>query len=92
MPWGIAVAGDVSPDGGKVIVRGPFNASLWRRRPGQPLWEVFAGSQTFLPLANEMQGEAICFDAEGQGYFTISEMVHPPLYYCAVTSAPRAPR
>lgn len=88
MPWGIAVGGDVSPDGSNVIVRGPFNASLWRRRGDEPLWKVFSQEQTFLPLADEMQGEAICFDRDGRGYFTIGEMVRPPLFYFAA-KAPR---
>ena len=81
LPWGLAVAGDVSPDGRRVIVKGLFNASLWNRSAHEPLWKVFAGKQTFLPLADESQGEALCFDAHGTGYFTIAERVHPPLYY-----------
>ncbi len=86
LPWGFAVAGDVSPDGREVIVRGMFNASLWPRPAGEPLWHAFSGKQTRLPLAHEPQGEAICFDSKGRGYFTISEGVHPPLYYFARTS------
>jgi len=81
LPWGFATGGDVSPDGRDVIVRGMFNAALWTRPAGEPLWHAFSGKQTSLPLANEPQGEAICFDSKGLGYFTISEMVHPPLYY-----------
>jgi len=88
MPWGFATGGDVSPDGRRVIVRGMFNASLWERPAGEPLWRAFSGKQVQIPLADEPQGEAICFDAEGQGYFTISEMAHPPLYYFAHTTAP----
>jgi hypothetical protein len=82
LPWGFAVGGDVSPDGREVIVRGMFNAAaLWVRPAGEPLWHAFSGKQTHLPLANEPQGEAICFDSQGLGYFTISEGVRPPLYY-----------
>ncbi|MBN1508544.1 MAG: hypothetical protein JW955_16970 [Sedimentisphaerales bacterium] len=81
LPWGFAVAGDVSPDGREVIVRGIFNASLWTRTAGEPLWHAFAGKQIRLPLASEPQGEAICFDSQGLGYFTISEGADPPLYY-----------
>ena len=81
LPWGFAVAGDVSPDGREVIVRGVFNAALWTRPAGEPLWHAFSGKQTRLPLAHEPQGEAICFDGKGRGYFTISEGVQPPLYY-----------
>ncbi len=83
LPWGLAVAGDVSPDGRRVIVRGMFNASLWDRPAGEPLWHAFSGWQTPLPLMKEPQGEGICFDARGAGYFTIGEMQFPPLHYFA---------
>lgn len=96
LPWGFAVAGDVSPDGRRVIVRGVFNASMWDRTPGQPLWKAFAGRHTPLPLIPEKQGEGICFDAKGTGYFTIGEREHPPLHFfgpadpnAARSSAPR---
>jgi len=93
LPWGLAVAGDVSPDGRRVIIRGMFNASLWVRPPGEPLWKAFRGKQVQLPLMREPRGEAICFDAQGTGYFTISEMEHPPLHFFgpAEPNAPRSP-
>ncbi len=88
LPWGFAVAGDVSPDGRRVIVRGIFNASRWNRparegTPGDPvpLWRAFADRQVQLPLMDEPQGEGICFDNKGAGYFTIGEMDYPPLHY-----------
>jgi len=83
LPWGLAVAGDVSPDGRRVIVRGPYNASIWQRPDGQPLWRAFKTESIGIPLMAEPQGEAIAFDGNGQGYFTLSEMARPPLYYFA---------
>ncbi len=75
--------GDVSPDGRRVIVRGYFNAALWERPLGEPLWHAFLGQPKAIPIAAEPQGEAICFDSKGAGYFTISEGKHPTLYYFA---------
>jgi hypothetical protein len=86
LPWGFAVGGDVSPDGREVIVRSPYNASLWRRPTGQPLWEAFRQKPVGIPLKSEPQGEGIAFDGKGQGYFTIGEMKAPPLYYFARAS------
>ena len=91
MPWGFAVGGDVSPDGRRVIVRGMFNASIWDRPAGEPLWHAFAGSTMQVPVASEPQGEAICFDSQGQGYYTISEMRNPTLYYFAPAEPNTAP-
>ena len=83
--------GDVSPDGRRVIVRGMFSAAVWERPAGEPLWHAFSGKPKAIPVANEPQGEAICFDSKGAGYFTISEGKHPCLHYFA-PAEPNAPK
>lgn len=83
LPWGFAVGGDISPDGKFVIIRGLFNASMWVRPKGKELWRAFGTKHFRLELMQEPQGEGICFDADGRGYFTIGEMQHPPIYYFA---------
>jgi hypothetical protein len=83
--------GDVAPDGRRVIVRGMFNAALWQRPVGEPLWRAFSGQPKAIPVAAEPQGEAICFDNKGAGYFTISEGRHPSLYYFA-PAEPNTPK
>ena len=87
LPWGFAVGGDVSPDGQWVIIRGPFSASLWRRPEGEDLCRAFSTEGFRLALMPEPQGEGICFDGDGRGYFTIGEQLHPPIYYFARTSS-----
>mgnify|MGYP002682750876 CR=1 FL=1 len=69
--------------GRRIIVRGPYNASLWVRPEGEPLWKAFEGKHVGIPLIGEPQGEGICFDGKGLGYFTLSEKANPPLYYFA---------
>ena len=81
LPWGWATGGDISPNGDEILVRGYFNASLWSRPAGSDLWDAFAGPETSVPILWEPQGEAICFDAAGIGYFTTSEDLHQPIYY-----------
>jgi hypothetical protein len=84
LPFGsFPTGGDVSPDGLRVLVRGYFHVALWHRPAGQPLWQAFSSQPTALPVANEPQGEGICFDRQGRGYYTISEGRHPTLYYFA---------
>jgi hypothetical protein len=87
LPWGFAVAGDVSPDGSRVIVRSPYNASLWVRPKGMALWHAFGGKVVGIPLMSERQGEGISFDGQGRGYFTLSEMANPPLHYFGPTES-----
>lgn len=81
LPWGTATGGDISPDGQMIIVRGYLSASVWLRPKDAPLWRAFDSNECSVPLIFEQQGEAICFDANGTGYFTTSEHKHQPIYY-----------
>jgi len=83
LPWGWAVGGDISPDGSLVIVRGYTDASIWQRGDGVNLWEIFTGTECSVSILSEPQGEAICFDADGCGYYTVSENLYQPIYYFA---------
>lgn len=92
LPFGLfPTGGNVSPDGRRVVIRGMFGAALWDRPAGEPLWHAFLGKPRSLPVAPEPQGEAICFDLRGEGYFTISEGKHPHLYYFA-PAEPNSPK
>jgi hypothetical protein len=92
LPFGtFPTGGDVAPDGRRVLVRSMFHAGLWERPAGEPLWRAFSGPQAALPLADEPQGEAICCDSQGRGYFTISEGTHATLYYFAPAPPPLHP-
>jgi hypothetical protein len=81
LPWALAVGGDISPDGEYIIVRSLSHASLWLRQKDQPLWQAFSQKSLNIQLMPEPQGEAICFDSEGRGFFTTSEKAHQPIYY-----------
>jgi hypothetical protein len=81
LKWGMATGGDISPDGREIIVRGYFGASLWVRPKTEPMWKAFEGSECAIPIIPEQQGEAICFDSKGTGYYTTSEHRHQPIYY-----------
>jgi hypothetical protein len=79
--WGMATGGDISPDGNEIIIRGYFSASLWLRPGDGPIWRSFENSECSIPIIFEKQGEAICFDANGAGYYTTSEHRYEPIYY-----------
>jgi len=91
LPWALAVGGDISPDGRFVIVRSLTHASIWVRQKDQPLRQVFGQKPFNISLMPEPQGEAICFDAEGRGFFTTSEKANQPIYYYARTDEPKKP-
>jgi len=81
MPWGTATGGDISGDGRMIIIRNYFAASVWLRPKDGPLWRAFGNNECKVPLIVEPQGEAICFDANGAGYYTTSEHRRQPIYY-----------
>ncbi len=79
--WGGATGGDISPDGDEIIVRGYFNASLWTRPSSGDLWDAFDDPGERVSIMTEPQGEAIGFDAAGDGYYTVSEGLYQRIYY-----------
>jgi hypothetical protein len=87
LPWNKAAGGDISLDGDMIIVKTgePSNnrASLWLRPAGTNLWDAFSGTECTVPFLSELNGEAVCFDGDGWGYYTTSERLHQPIYYFA---------
>ena len=85
----MAVGGDVSLDGRLIIIRtdgDAMRALLWQRDPDDPnLWPAFGNPMCIVPQIDEPQGEAISFEANGCGYYTVSEGAYQPIYYFART-------
>ena len=77
----LPTAGDVSPDGGAIAIRTYSTVWVWARAAGSELAEAFSSEPCEGPSASEAQGEAIGFDPDGTGYFTVSEGTNPPLYH-----------
>jgi len=78
---GFSVGGDISADGRFVVVRSMFGAVMFERIAGKPLWEALKARPVAIPVKSEPQGEAIAFDIEGRGYYTVSEGKKQPIYY-----------
>ncbi len=85
-----ATGGDISPDGGAIILK-TYTQALWfSRGKAESVASAFARAPCALRLADEPQGEAIGFSADGAGYYTVSEGTHQPIYYFAL-QPPRIP-
>jgi len=88
-----STGGDISSDGREIIVKTYTHVYRWRRSPNEPLQLALARQPETLNYVPEPQGEAICFNASGGGYYTVSEAgggeATAPMYYYAKTS--RAP-
>jgi PKD repeat protein len=77
---GLATGASVSAAGDWVVVRSYFSARMWSRPKGMPLAQAFMSTPCTVPLAMEIQGEAIAFASEGLTYYTVSEGETPPLF------------
>lgn len=79
--------GSISMIGTEIIVRGYSAIYYWKRKPEENVGEVLLKTPTKnLPYQFEPQGEAVCFDKDNKGYFTISERNIAPsinLYFYA---------
>ena len=64
-PGGLTTGGSVSAAGDWVAVRTYFAVRMWHRAAGTAMHEAFAGPGCEVPVAMEMQGEAIGFAAQG---------------------------
>ncbi len=81
LPLTQLTGGDISPDGKFIILKNYMQVFLFKRANSQSIASAFAHFPDFLPYVEEPQGEAICFAADGDGYFTISEKSSEfPLY------------
>jgi hypothetical protein len=85
------VAADISSSGLEVLLKTYSGVYYWQRTPRQTMEELFKKRPVALPYVLEPQGEAICWNADGSGYFTLSEElagVPARLYYYARTATP----
>lgn len=77
-------AGDISGDGSLMAIRRSNRAELWRRGSGQTVSNAFLAASIRIPIIGtpvEPNGEGLGFEANGQGYFTISEGFNPAIYF-----------
>lgn len=63
--------GDISADGGTVLLRTPSNVFAWSRPQGTSLTEALAGEACIAPSPAEAQGEAVA--AANGDFFTVGE-------------------
>lgn len=70
----LATAGSISKDGSEIVIRTYLAVYYWKRTNGQTVGQTLTrSSDKLLTVALEPQGEAICFDNENTGFYTLSE-------------------
>jgi hypothetical protein len=76
-------AGDISADGGQILLRSEKDGWLWQRKPPNTIEETLSRPGAIaVPVRHKKQaknGEGVSFAPGGKGYFTVSEGANPPL-------------
>lgn len=79
------VSADISPDGAGVLMKNYDNVYYWET-DGKTLQEALKQKPHLLKYTEEPQGEAIAFNVDGSGFYTLSEKIPGEktfLYYYA---------
>jgi hypothetical protein len=71
--------GDVHPTRKGILLRTYTDVLYYAVGSGQPLGEALGATPCILPQADEAQGEAIAWTADGLAYLTVSEGLMPSL-------------
>lgn len=75
------VGGDISPNGQEILLRTHNSLYYWRVDSMDYLKALSTVDPVVVSHVKEHQGEAVAWDALGNGYFTCSEGHNQPLYY-----------
>ncbi|MND28803.1 hypothetical protein D3C80_192960 [compost metagenome] len=86
LPISQATGGSISSDGKEIIIKDYYRIYYWKRLEGQSINEALTATPELLPYQREMQGEAVGFNNDNSGYYTISEIesrkgLVPTLYF-----------
>jgi hypothetical protein len=73
IPFTQITAADISVDGKEVLIKNYQHIYYWKKNGNESLEDLLKKEPAHLPYAEEPQGEAIAFDRNGKGYYTLSE-------------------
>ncbi len=74
LPYTFIVGGDISTDGTEILIKDYSSVYYFKRNTGQTISAALKAEPQLQAYEMEPQGEAICFDLTGSGYYTVSEM------------------
>ncbi len=69
----LATAGDISPQGDKILVKNYSNIFFWYRTEGQTIAEALSATPITLRYEAEPQGESIVWSTHEDAFYTVSE-------------------
>ncbi len=81
LPFRTAVGGDISPDGKGILIKNKIAIYYWQRGENQTVAQALKATPKVVPYVKEPQGEAVTWAFDLSGYYTVSEGLHPHLYF-----------
>jgi hypothetical protein len=82
-PIAAVTAADISAGGTQIAMRSTSLGMRWIRESGQTITEALASAPHLIPILDtiEVDGEALGFAPDGNGYYTTSQAQNPPLLF-----------
>ncbi len=80
LPFRMTNGGDISADGGEILIKNLTTVFYWKREPGESIIGALARKAMTLPYIEEPQGEAIAWLRDRSGYITVSEGRNENIY------------
>ncbi len=81
LPFSTAVGGDISLDGKEILIKKYKLIYYWKKDSNKSIIDALQKTPETVPYVIEAQGEAVCWASDLSGYYTISEGLHPHLYF-----------
>ncbi|MEX1366428.1 MAG: hypothetical protein AB1Z98_25110 [Nannocystaceae bacterium] len=77
----LPTAGDISPQGDFIVMRGTSEGRLWLRAPGQTIADALQQAPCELRIEPEEDGQAIAIMPDERSYVTTSEGLYQPIWH-----------
>jgi len=72
-PFNYVTAGDISSDGGEVLIKNYLNVYYWKKKEAESIEDLLNTAPLRLVYTPETQGESIAWKADASAYMTLSE-------------------
>ncbi len=89
IPFHQIVAGSISKDAQEVLLKNYDSIFYWKRSNEKSLPELLAKKPVRLPYKRELQGEAICWNNDASGFYTLSESPEHRMAYLKFYKRPK---
>jgi hypothetical protein len=74
IPYPGIQGGDISADGKEILLKNQYSVYYWKLKENESIYQALSRSRDLSPsYSPEPQGEAIAFDIDQKGFFTLSE-------------------